>query len=95
MVERVVETKEQEHSCIGASTPDEVHSTEVVAECENETSEYGIEEGMTKERVWTRKDEQGDPKKASKWLGWGCNMSGMSLACPTSKVWVHVASFGS
>jgi len=76
-----------------------VHSTEVVAERENETSEqlveYGIEEDMTKEGVWTRKDEQGDPKNAWKWLDWGCNKSGMSLAFPAGKVWVHVASFGS
>ena len=28
----MVEAKELEESCIGASTPDEVHSTEVVAE---------------------------------------------------------------
>ena len=32
MVGQVVEAKEQEESCIGASTPDEVHSTEVGAE---------------------------------------------------------------
>jgi len=38
-----------------------VHSTEVVDECENETSEqlveYGIEEDTTKEWVWTKNDE--------------------------------------
>ena len=94
-----MEAKEQEESCIGASTPDEVHSTEVVAERENETSEqpveYGIEMDTTKEGVWTRKDEQGDPKKAWKWLDWGCNKSEMSRAFPAGKVWVHVASFGS
>jgi len=28
----VVEAEEQEESCIGASTPDEMHSIEVVAE---------------------------------------------------------------
>jgi len=70
-----------------------------VAKYENEMSEqlveYGIEKDMMKEGVWTRKDEQGDPKKAWKWLYWGCNKSGMSLASPTSKVWVHVVSFGS
>ena len=61
VVEQVVEEKEWEESCIGASTSDEVHSTEVIAECENETSEhlveYGIKEDTTKEVVWTRKDE--------------------------------------
>ena len=61
VVEQVVEAKEREESCIRASTPDEVHSTEVVAECENETSEqlveYAIEEDTTKEGMWTRKDE--------------------------------------
>ena len=45
-----------------------MHSTEVVAERENETSEqlveYDIEMDMTKEGVWTKKDEWGDPKKA-------------------------------
>ena len=28
--------------------------------------EHDIEVDMTKERVWTRKDEKGDPKKAWK-----------------------------
>ena len=32
VVGQVVEVEEREESCIGASTPDEVHSTEVVAE---------------------------------------------------------------
>ena len=32
VVEQVVEAKEWEESCIGASTPDEVHSIEVAAE---------------------------------------------------------------
>lgn len=32
MVEQVVEAKEREESCIGASTPYEIHSTEVMAE---------------------------------------------------------------
>ena len=61
VVEWVVEAKEWEESCIDASTPDEVHSTEVLAERENEMSEqlveYGIEMDMTKEGMWTRKDE--------------------------------------
>ena len=75
-----------------------MHSTEVVAEHENETNEqqveYGIEVDMTKEGVWTKKDERGDPKKIWEWIRWGCNMFGMSLASPVGKVWIHVASFG-
>ena len=39
VVEQVMEAKEWEESCIGASTPDEVHSTEVVVGRENETNE--------------------------------------------------------
>ena len=31
VVGKVVEVEEQEESCIGASTPNEVHSTEVAA----------------------------------------------------------------
>jgi len=76
-----------------------VHSTEVVAKHKSETDEqlekHGIEEDTTKEGVWTRKDEQGDPKKAWKWLDRGRNRSGMSLASSPGRVWVHVASFGS
>lgn len=75
-----------------------VHSTEVVAEHESETNEqqveYGIEMDKTKEEVWNRKDEQGDPKKACEWIGWGCNNFGMFLASPTGKVWIHAAFFG-
>ena len=99
MVEQVVEEKEREEICTGASTPDEVHSTEAVAEHDNEMNEQlvenGIEMDMTKEAVWTRKDEHGDPNKAWKWLYWGFDMSGMSLVFPACKVWVHVASYGS
>ena len=99
VVEQVVEAKWQEECCTGASTPVEVHSTEVVAGHESEMNEEEVEYGMdmdkTTEEVRTRKDEQGDPKKAWKWLDWGCNMSGMSLAFLAGKVWVHVASFGS
>ena len=62
-----MEAKEREESYNGASTPDEVHSTEVVAEHKDETNEQleepGIEEDMIEEGVWTRKDEQGVPKK--------------------------------
>ena len=98
-VEQVVEAKEQEESCIGASTHDEVHSTEVVAKHENEMNEqqveYGIKIDMTKEGVSTRKDEHGDPKKLCEWIDWGCNKSGMSLTFRAGKVQVHVASFGS
>jgi len=39
MVEQVVEAKEQEESCTGASTPDEVHSTKVVAEHKSEMND--------------------------------------------------------
>ena len=66
--EQVVEEKKREECCIGASTPDEVHSTEAVAEHKSETNEqlveHGIEMDMTKEGVWTRMDEQAVPKKA-------------------------------
>ena len=71
-VEHVVEENEREECCTGASTPDEVHSTEAVAEHKSEMNEqleeHGIEMDTTKEGVWTRKDEQGDPRKAWKWL---------------------------
>ena len=57
VVEHVVEAKEWEESCIGASTPDEVHSTKAVAENKSEMNEQleepGIEEDTTKEGVWT------------------------------------------
>ena len=32
VLEQVVEAKEQEESCTGASTPDEMHSTKVAVE---------------------------------------------------------------
>lgn len=61
VVEQVVEAKEREESCTGASTPDEVHSTEAVAENKSEMNdqlvEHGIEMDMTKDGAWTRKDE--------------------------------------
>ena len=45
-----------------------MHSTEVVAKHANETKEQWVEHGTevdkTMEEVWTRKDEQRDPKKA-------------------------------
>ena len=92
VVGQVVEAKERDESCTGASTPDEVHSTEVVAEHKSETNEqmeeHGIVEDTTKEGVWTRKDEQGDPKKAWKWLDWGCNRSG----CPLHSLLVRSGS---
>jgi len=72
VVEQVAETKEWEESCPRASTPDEVHSTKVVAEHKSETNEQlvepGIEEDITKDGVWTRKDAQWDPKNPWKWL---------------------------
>lgn len=52
LVEQVVEAKEQEECCIRASTPNEVHSTEVVAKHKSEMNEqlgeYDIEMDMTK-----------------------------------------------
>ena len=42
MVGQVVEEKEQEESYIGASTPDEMHSTEVVAEHRIEMNEQVV-----------------------------------------------------
>jgi len=84
VVEQVEEEKEREESCIGAFTPDEMHSTEVVAEHRSEMNErlvgHDIEMDRTKEEVWTRKDEQGGPKKVWKWLDWGFSMLEMSLA---------------
>jgi len=89
-VEQVLDAKEQEESFTGASTPDEMHSTEVMAEYRSRMNErlvgHDIEMDMTKEEVWTRKDEQGDPKKVWKWLDWGCSMLEMSLAFPASMV---------
>lgn len=61
MVEQLVEAKELEESCTGASTLDEMHSIEVVAEHRIEMHEqlvgHDIEMDRTKEEVWTRKDE--------------------------------------
>jgi len=39
VVEQVVEVKEREESCTGVSTPDEVHSIEVVAGHKSEMNE--------------------------------------------------------
>ena len=38
------------------------------SETNEQLVEYDIKEDMTKEGVWTKKDEQRDPKKAWKWL---------------------------
>ena len=66
-IELVVEAKWREECCIRASTPVEVHSTEVVTGHESETSEMAVEFGMemdkTMEEVRTRKDEQGTPRR--------------------------------
>ena len=55
LVEQVVEEKEWEESCTGASTPDQMHSTEVVAEHRIEMHEqsvgHDIEMDKTKEEV--------------------------------------------
>jgi len=60
-VEQVVEAKEWDESCVRASTPDEVYSTEAVAKHKSETNEqmvgHNMEMDPTKEGVWTRKDE--------------------------------------
>ena len=70
VVDQVVEEKEWEESSIGASTPDEMHSTEVAAEHRIEMNErlvgHDIEMGRTKEEAWTRKDEKEGPKKVWK-----------------------------
>lgn len=72
-VELVVEEEWREECCIGASTSIEVHSTEVVAGHESETSEKEVEFGMemdkTMEEAWTRKDGEGGPKKAYEQVG--------------------------
>jgi len=98
VVEPVVEAKWWEECFIGFSTPFEVNSIEVVAGHEGKMNENELEYGMgmdkTTEEVWTKKDEQGGPKKVYEWIGWGYNKLGMSLASLTVKVWVHVASFG-
>ena len=76
-----------------------MHSIEAMAEHKDETNERlegpSIKEDITKEGVWSKNNELGNPKKAWKWLDWGCNSSERSLAFPASKVWAHVASFGS
>ena len=61
VVEPMVEVEWREESGIGASTPVEVHSTEVVArhvsEMNEQWVEYGIEMDKTMEEVRARKDE--------------------------------------
>ncbi len=85
-----MEAKEWEECCIGASTPNVMHSTEVVVEHRSEMNEWlvghDIEMDRTKREVWTKKDEQEGPKKVYEWLGWGCSMHGMSLASPVGMV---------
>ena len=44
--EKMVKEKKREECCIGASTPDEVHSTEVVAEHKSETNEQLVGHSM-------------------------------------------------
>ena len=98
MAEQVVEAKEWEESCTRTSTLDQVHSTEAMVKHRGEMNEqlveHDIEMDMNKEKVWTRKDEKGGPKKTWKWLDWGCSMARMSFAFPAGKVQVHAASFG-
>ena len=45
-VEQAVEENEREECCIGASTPDEVHSTEAVAEHKCEMNEQLVGHNM-------------------------------------------------
>jgi len=44
--EKVVEENERDESCTGASTPDEVHSTEAVAEHKSEMNEQLVGHNM-------------------------------------------------
>ena len=54
-VELVVEARRQEECCIGASTPNEVHSTEAVAEHKSEMNEqlvgHNMDLGRNKEEL--------------------------------------------
>ena len=67
MVGKVVKEIKLGHCCIGASTPEAVHFTEVVAEHMVVMTRWLVgndtEVKRTKEEVYTRKDEQGVPKK--------------------------------
>ena len=38
------------------------------------------------EEAWTKKDEQGDPRKAYESTGWGCNRLVVPLASLADKV---------
>jgi len=57
VVEQVVEVEEWEESCIGASTPHEMHSTKVVAKHRIEMNGWLVGHDIDKEEVWTSKDE--------------------------------------
>ena len=67
VVKQVVEAKEREESCTGASAPDELHSIKVVVEHRIEMNGrlvgHDTEMDRTKGEVWTKKDEQEGPKK--------------------------------
>lgn len=67
-----------------------MHSIDVVAKHKSEINEllvgHDIEMDMTKDEGWTRKDENGDPKKVWKWLEWGCIMLTKSFAFPIGMV---------
>ena len=62
-----MEEKEWEESCTGASTPDEVHSTEAVAEHKSEMNEqlfeHGIEMDMTKGGCGPGRMSRGTPRR--------------------------------
>ena len=53
-VEEVVEEKKCEECCIGASIPDEVHSTEAVDEHKSEMNEKLVGHNMD---LWRNKEE--------------------------------------
>jgi len=61
-----------------------MHSTKVAIEHRIEMNGWlvghDIEMCRTKEVVWTSKDEQRDPKKVWRGLGWGYSMPKMSRA---------------
>ncbi len=67
-----------------------MHSIEAAAKHRSEMNEqlvgHDIEMNMIKDKGWTKKDEQGDPKKAWKWLDWGCSMLEKSLSFPNIMV---------
>ena len=97
MVAQEAKAVKLKNCCMGASTPLMVYFTEVMGEDMVEMIDLkfgnGIEVKNTREKVWTMKDEQGDPKKVREQICWGYNKLGMSPASLAGKVWAHAASF--